>query len=454
MILVRQSKGCGNGQTPAQGWPLKSKEQTMIRILFVFLFPFLLFPTLSFSGIYMGLEPGLSKKSDADRMLGKPIKEIVKGERYEYDPKGMEARQLAVKFNKATQVIDGIDIIPQRSITKAKYQKWLGLKNPTVTKKYSNGNLVEYYVEEGIALLYSGPHDSYPVACFTHFNPLLLQKKTVEEGMVTPERKMEASKKIPERVEPSRLGDVASVLFEDTFESEGGRKGQLNYISFKNWDVIQGSVDLIGLGFWDYFPDHGLYVDLDGSTGKAGTLSSKKIFSLAPGSYRLEFDLAGNPLSGPNTVTVRLGKVYNEVFTLGVKEPFRKIARQISVSVTEESKLVFQHAGGDNDGLLLDNIRLMKLSPSLQVPKSVSPPSQRIPESPSPPSRQAIVQNRQYYETEAKQTLGNKDFQKLRRILDEGLIYFPDSAALWSYEGAYYFSYNESGPLSFRREKA
>ena len=333
----------------------------MRRFLFVFFCFFLLFPPLSFSGVYKDLEPGLSKKSDADRILGKPVRETVKGERYEYDPKGTGARQLSLTFNKQTQVIEGIEFFPQKSMTKANCQKWLGLKTPTVTQKHSNGNLVEYYADAGIALLYSGPQDTSPIAIFAHVNPLTFQKKIVEERTVTPERKMEASERSPIRVDPSRV--VGSLLFEDNFETENGRKPQLTYTGFKNWDVIQGSVDLIGLGFWDFFPEHGLYVDLDGTTRQAGTLSSKKIFRLEPGSYRLEFDLAGNPLSGPNTVAVRLGRVYNEVFTLNQKEPFRKITRQLSVSATEEGKLVFQHAGGDDQGLLLDNIRLVKLSP-------------------------------------------------------------------------------------------
>ncbi len=78
-----------------------------------------------------------------------------------------------------------------------------------------------------------------------------------------------------------------------------------------------------------------------------------------------------------------------------------------------------------------------------------------LPHPPTPPSsQQARMQNRQYYAEEAKQAFENKDFRKLRHILDEGLPYHPDSAALWSYEGAYYLSYNESGEFSFRREKA
>jgi len=339
----------------------------MRKILFLFLSLFLLFPSPLFSGVYKDLEPGISKKSDVDKVLGKPIREIVRGEKYEYDSKGTGARHLTIRFYKQTQVIEAIEFYPQKSITKANCQQLLGLKIPTVTSKSQKGNLVEFYVDEGIALLYSGTQDSYPIECFSHFNPLPLRKKIEGEKTVTP-GKMEGSKKIPEKIEPPLPGDVAAVLLEDNFESENGQKGALNYTGFKNWDVIGGSVDLIGRGFWDHFPNHGLHVDLDGTTRQAGTLSSKRIFRLEPGTYRLEFDLAGNPFSGPNTVRVYLGRGYSEVFTLNQKEPFRKITRNLSVSTMEDARLVFQHAGGDNDGLFLDNIRLVRLTPQSTVP--------------------------------------------------------------------------------------
>ena len=92
--------------------------------------------------------------------------------------------------------------------------------------------------------------------------------------------------------------------------------------------------------------------------------------------------------------------------------------------------------------------------PSQRIPKSVSPPPQEIPKSLPPPSQQKRVQSREYYEAEARVALQNKDFQKLRRILDEGLQYYPDSADLWSSEAGYFYSVKESGPESFRKERA
>jgi len=151
-----------------------------------------------------------------------------------------------------------------------------------------------------------------------------------------------------------------TILFQDNFDSENGGRGTLNYRGFEKWDVASGQVDLIGNGFWDFHPDHGLHVDLDGSANKAATLRPKSAFKLSPGTYALEFDLAGNFQRTVNTMRVSMGDFYDEEFTLPAQEPFRKIKRKIKVSSAAEVMLVFQHEGGDNFGLLLDNVRLSK----------------------------------------------------------------------------------------------
>jgi len=151
-------------------------------------------------------------------------------------------------------------------------------------------------------------------------------------------------------------------ILADNFNLENEGRGQLNYSDFANWDVTRGSVDLIGHDFHDFFKGHGLYLDLDGTTGNAGRLESKTRFRLDSGDYQLEFDLAGNPKSGPNTVTVSLGNLYSEDFTLEANEEFGTIARTIRVPTTTSAKLIFDHSGGDNEGLILDNVKLTKVS--------------------------------------------------------------------------------------------
>ncbi len=156
------------------------------------------------------------------------------------------------------------------------------------------------------------------------------------------------------------------VLLQDTFDSENGGRGAGNYAAFANWDVTRGSVDLLGNGFFDFFPDHGLYLDMDGSTFLAGRLESKAAFQLDPGAYTLKFDVAGSQRGDTNTMTVSLGNLYREAFTLNSDVPFETITRIITVDSATAARLVFDHAGGDNIGLLLDNVVLEKTSTSAQ----------------------------------------------------------------------------------------
>jgi len=166
-----------------------------------------------------------------------------------------------------------------------------------------------------------------------------------------------------QRVEQTpRPGPPSVAILEDDFDFENQERGTLNYSDFANWDVTRGSVDLIGHDFYDFFKGHGLYLDLDGSTGEAGRLESKTRFTLESGEYRLQFDLAGSPMSGPNTVTVSLGNLYREDFTLEANEEFGTIARTIRVPTTTSAKLIFDHSGRDNEGLILDNVKLTKVS--------------------------------------------------------------------------------------------
>ena len=98
---------------------------------------------------------------------------------------------------------------------------------------------------------------------------------------------------------------AAATLLEDNFDAENSGTGTLNYSGLANWDVTDGSVDLIGNGFFDYLPGNGLYLDLDGSTGNAGKLESKTTYSFNPGDIvELKFNLAGSliPVDAARTI--------------------------------------------------------------------------------------------------------------------------------------------------------
>src|SRR5207249_4179722 len=136
------------------------------------------------------------------------------------------------------------------------------------------------------------------------------------------------------------------------------RVGSSNFTAFGNWNVTDGSVDLIGPGYYDPLPGNGLYLDLDGSTGNAGRLESRTTFELEPGTYELKFNLAGSHRGDTNSVAVSLGSLFTETFTRNSNDPFATITRIISVPALSSAKLIFDHQGSDNIGLLLDNVKL------------------------------------------------------------------------------------------------
>jgi hypothetical protein len=164
---------------------------------------------------------------------------------------------------------------------------------------------------------------------------------------------------------------AAATLLEDNFDAENSGTGTLNYSGLANWDVTDGSVDLIGNGFFDLLPSDGLYLDLDGSTGNAGKLESKTTYSFNPGDIvELKFNLAGSQRGDTNSVTVSLGSLLNEVFTLNSPTSLTTITRSFTVASATNAELVFDHSGGDSFGLLLDNV---KLSVNPQTPLTSVP---------------------------------------------------------------------------------
>ena len=149
------------------------------------------------------------------------------------------------------------------------------------------------------------------------------------------------------------------VIFTDNFDSEIGNA--LNYNSFTNWDVFDGTVDLVAQGEYriSCFGSVGKCVDLDGSALDAARFVTKQSFNLKPGIYELGFAISGNQRGDVvDTVTVSLGTIYSEVFTKSSGDPFEPVTRTIRVTAPVSVPITFDHAGGDNFGIILDNVSL------------------------------------------------------------------------------------------------
>ncbi len=163
----------------------------------------------------------------------------------------------------------------------------------------------------------------------------------------------------------------SATLLSDNFNSE---TLGLNYTGFVNWNVVNGTVDLIGSpNFFDLLPGNGRYVDLDGSTSQAGTLTSKQSFVLPDGgTFTLSFDLAGSQRGDVNIVDVTLSGSSLLSLTVNSSDPFAP--HQINLfnasGSTMSGPLTFHNRGGDNLGAILDNVLLT--GPSQAAPEPIT----------------------------------------------------------------------------------
>ena len=153
----------------------------------------------------------------------------------------------------------------------------------------------------------------------------------------------------------------ANIIVYNNFNDENSSQGVNNYTAFQSWNVVGGCVDLHGNGFIDVQAGNGIYVDLDGTCLTGGTIESKTAYDLEPGNYTLEFWLAGNQrINAPDTVDVSFGTLYEEVIVLPRTQQFRLFTRSIVVTTATSARLSFHNRGGDDQGALLDEVRLRK----------------------------------------------------------------------------------------------
>jgi hypothetical protein len=150
---------------------------------------------------------------------------------------------------------------------------------------------------------------------------------------------------------------AATFAFSDNFNTENGGVATLAYTGFANWNVSKADVDLIGNGDFDFFPNNGLYVDLNGAA--PGGITSKTTYAFNTGDVvNLGFRLAGAGDASNPTVTVALGSLFNQTFARTQGEAFTEYNTSFTVGADTNAALSFTANGGTNGGLLLDTVSL------------------------------------------------------------------------------------------------
>jgi hypothetical protein len=159
----------------------------------------------------------------------------------------------------------------------------------------------------------------------------------------------------------------AGVIFSDNFN---GYAQTLNWVPPANWASIgPGDTDIIGTGFFDFYPGNGNYVDLDGSNGSPGQLDT--LTSFAAGSYTLTFDLGGNARGDVDKTTdISLGS-WSTALTLASGSPYSLYTYTFA---TTGGTLDFSDlpGGNGNIGNILDNVTLATAVSTVPEPLTIS----------------------------------------------------------------------------------
>ena len=140
------------------------------------------------------------------------------------------------------------------------------------------------------------------------------------------------------------------------------------------WEELNGTVDYLKSGFGGVScrGGSGGCIDLDGSTGSAADFTSSATFNLLTGNtYTLTYWFSGSQRSGLDSMTVSFGGQTNTHANITAGAPFSQFSLVVVPLVNTTSNLVFSHAGGDNVGLVLDDVSL-DASPAGVVPEPSS----------------------------------------------------------------------------------
>lgn len=152
-------------------------------------------------------------------------------------------------------------------------------------------------------------------------------------------------------------GAQAAVLFSDNFDSNAT---SLNAVP-AGWTVSNGTVDIIGNGFFDFYPGNGAYIDLDGSTNDAGELSQS--FSLTGGvTYNASFTLGGSTRGDSNIVDVSFGSA-SQSFALASDDPLALFILGFTPAADGSYALTFANQGGDALGAILLDVGITHAIP-------------------------------------------------------------------------------------------
>ena len=155
---------------------------------------------------------------------------------------------------------------------------------------------------------------------------------------------------------------VPVTLFEDNFDGQS----QATNASLNGWTVSNGTIDVIGApNFFNLYPGNGNYLDMDGSNLNGGKISTVQTFDILAGvEYFISFSYGKNEQNG-NLTPESLNFGFDTLTPLNLALTAASIGSLVNVTYSfisatgaNDVSLFFEDLGGDNQGVILDNVKL------------------------------------------------------------------------------------------------
>jgi hypothetical protein len=168
--------------------------------------------------------------------------------------------------------------------------------------------------------------------------------------------------------------NASTVIFSDNFDAN---PVGLNTTP-AGWTLDAGTVDIVGTGFFANLctdlggsPSPSRCIDMDGSSGVAGTIEHP--VSFVTGSYALSFWASGDDRGdGPDTMNVFVDGLMLTSLTLPSTAPWTQYTYGFTYTGSPiTAPIKFQHMGGDDIGILLDNVEVDRTDATVPEPMSL-----------------------------------------------------------------------------------
>jgi len=157
--------------------------------------------------------------------------------------------------------------------------------------------------------------------------------------------------------------NASQVNFTEFFDKD---EPKMKTNKMNNWEIIDGTVDIIGSDTnQDFLKIGKTYIDLDGGSKNGAKIRSKTKFNLVKSQdYTLNLRIAGQPLRnrGDNLVKISMGNQIDTTLSVKALSQLKEYNFEFKSVNNNSVQIIIEDLGNDNLGALLVEVSFKSLN--------------------------------------------------------------------------------------------